>query len=100
LVFNPIYLMVWLTAFWYMEEYPTTKTQVVSSSSHEDSYGHKMKEHFPNILLANWAWWFPAQALTFRFVPIPFQVLATDCFDFLWSAYLSFTTSEMKDTRR
>jgi hypothetical protein len=90
LLYNPLYMWVWLSSYWYMED----SRQFPSFSVYLD----KMAEHFPDIICANWTLWFPAQAFNFRFVPMPFQVLYTDCFDLLWSAYLSFSTSEM--TRR
>jgi hypothetical protein len=90
LLYNPIYMWIWLSSYWYMED-----SQQFSSLS---VYVDKMAVHFPDIICANWTLWFPAQAFNFRFVPMPFQVLYTDCFDLLWSAYLSFSTSEM--TRR
>lgn len=88
LAFNPPFLIVWLTAFWKMEGIQFESFQ---------EYTDKMREHFPSIIVANWALWFPVQAFTFRFVPIQFQVLATNCFDLLWNAYLSFSTSSMAD---
>lgn len=90
LLYNPLYMWIWLSSYWYMED----SRQFSSFSVYLD----KMAEHFPDIICANWTLWFPAQAFNFRFVPMPFQVLYTDCFDLLWSAYLSFSTSEM--TRR
>lgn len=90
LVFNPPFLVVWLTAFWYMED--------ASQLANSQDYMERMKEHFPNIMVANWTLWFPVQAFTFRFIPLSFQVLATNCFDLLWNTYLSFTTSEMNGT--
>jgi Mpv17 / PMP22 family len=88
LLYNPPYMFIWLSAFWYMED-----PRQFDSWQH---YGDKMSAHFPAIICANWTLWFPAQAFNFRFVPMPFQVLATDCFDLLWSAYLSYSTSEMR----
>lgn len=87
LLYNPLYMLVWLSAFWYMEDCRQFPSLSV--------YVNKMAEHFPNIICANWTLWFPAQAFNFCFIPMPFQVLYTDCFDLLWSAYLSFLTSEM-----
>ena len=49
----------------------------------------RVRAALPATLLANWAVWGPAQLVNFRFIPVPYQILFTNCLGLGWGAALS-----------
>jgi FtsH-binding integral membrane protein len=52
-----------------------------------------LRASVPDIVVANWALWVPAQFVNFAVVPLKFQVLYSNVVALVWNVYLSYTTS-------
>ena len=52
-----------------------------------------MMQHLPDVMVANWILWTPAQFINFYAVPVKYQVLFTNFVELLWNAYLSFAAA-------
>ena len=53
---------------------------------------NKLQQDFWSTMQSNWALWFPAQLVNFRFVPGAYQVLFSNGISFVWNIYLSFVS--------
>ena len=53
---------------------------------------NKLEQDFWSTMQSNWALWFPAQLVNFRFVPGAYQVLFSNGISFIWNIYLSFVS--------
>jgi hypothetical protein len=80
-VFTPIFLPIWMTSLWSLEE-PNRLASVPQ----------RLKDTVPPIILMNWMLWVPAQGINFRFVPVHYQVLYSNVVGLLWNTYLSYST--------
>jgi len=83
LVWTPVFFVIWLSGFWTLQDknFDATKTQ------------SQLVQNLPEIMVANWILWIPAQYLNFYACPVKFQVLFTNVIELAWNAYLSFATS-------
>lgn len=53
-----------------------------------------LRRDLSDVMIANWGLWIPAQLINFRYVPLPWQVLYSNCVAFVWNTYLSWKTQE------
>ena len=80
-VFSVMYIPAFLGMLWKLE-----------GSSNEDIV--KMtKSQVPSIIAAEWATWVPTMILTFRFVPVKFQVLVINIVGLGWQTILALMAS-------
>jgi peroxisomal membrane protein 2 len=77
-VFTPFYIPVFLGILWRMEG--TSLEQIKIMTINE----------VPSIIVAEWVVWVPTMALTFRFVPVKFQVLVINSIGVAWQTFVSY----------
>ena len=83
LLFAPAFTAVWLVALRALE-------------GHRPVDLESLKDSVPDIVVANWALWVPAQLVNFAMVPLKFQVLYSNVVALVWNVYLSHETSSRK----
>jgi Mpv17 / PMP22 family len=81
LLFAPAFTVVWLVALRMLEQ-----------GYHQIEW-ESLRASVPDIVVANWALWVPAQLVNFAVVPLKFQVLYSNVVALAWNVYLSYTTS-------
>ena len=81
LVFSPVFLVAWLSSLWTLQ-----------GDADHVTVDH-LQDDLPELLVANWGLWVPAQLINFRFVPLKFQVLYSNVVALLWNVFLSYRTS-------
>ena len=91
-LFCPSFLVVWLVGLWKLEELDPNHSMTEQNKPRQ-TYMRRLVDAVPNLVVANWILWFPAQAINFGFVPVKFQVLFSNFVSLLWNGYLSFSTS-------
>lgn len=91
-LFCPSFLVVWLVGLWKLEELDPNHN-ITEQNKLSQTYTQRLVDAVPNLVVANWILWFPAQAINFGFVPVKFQVLFSNLVSLLWNGYLSFSTS-------
>jgi hypothetical protein len=95
IAFTPIYLPVWLTALWTLEGIDTaTDVNASGDETAPETIMQRLTRVTPSLLIANWAYWIPVQAVNFKFIAVPYQVLFSNMAALLWTAYLSFSANE------
>jgi Mpv17 / PMP22 family len=82
LLFAPAFTAVWLVALRMLEQGHPKHIEWES-----------LRASVPDIVVANWALWVPAQLVNFAVVPLKFQVLYSNVVALAWNVYLSYTTS-------
>lgn len=82
-VWTPVFFVIWLGGFWSME----------SSEVNPSKLQQQFKTSLPEVMVANWILWIPAQYLNFYACPLKFQVLFVNIIELGWNAYLSFAAS-------
>lgn len=83
-LWTPLFFVIWLGGFWSME----------ASSLNLPRVQEQLTSSLPNIMVANWILWIPAQYLNFYACPVKFQVLFVNLVELGWNCYLSFAASE------
>lgn len=53
-----------------------------------------LQRDVPDVVISNWTLWIPAMFVNFRFVPVQWQVLYSNCIGLGWNVYLSWKTQE------
>lgn len=53
----------------------------------------QLTESLPEVMVANWILWIPAQYINFYACPVKFQVLFVNLIELGWNCYLSFAAS-------
>ena len=81
-VFAPLYLPVFLASLWAVEGSPL------------HTIPRMVYEEVPSILMAEWIMWIPTMALTFRYIPVKFQVLLINTVGIVWYTFLSYTAKK------
>lgn len=81
-VFAPFFVSTFVASLWTLEGRDYTLDEFSST--------------MPGIIVTNWSVWLPAQWINFRFVPIQFQVLASNFVALAWNSYLSYKTCKKK----
>jgi len=94
-IFTPAFLTVWLTALWTLQDWDDDVP-----AERRDDYWTDLRRAWPVVLPANWCLWIPAQAINFRFVPLPYQVLFSNVVALVWNAFLSFTNSRQQQQQQ
>lgn len=79
-VWTPVFFVIWLGSFWSLEEGKVEPSHLQQ----------QLQEKLPEVMIANWILWIPAQYLNFYCVRVKFQVLFTNVVELAWNAYLSF----------
>mmetsp|Transcript_8459 Transcript_8459/g.16178 ORF Transcript_8459/g.16178 Transcript_8459/m.16178 type:complete len:258 (-) Transcript_8459:10-783(-) len=106
-LFAPPFIASILSLLWWLEEGPqqgsattghddaTTAPAALSSSSSSFLVvvSERLSATLPDIVMANWIVWIPAQIINFGFVPLHFQVLFNNALGLFWNAYLSYSSS-------
>lgn len=87
-VFAPVFLNGFCTALWLLEGRRFNYSIAV--------YLEQIMETLPAVILTNWTLWIPSMALNFRYVPVQYQVLASNVIGMVWNVYLSFKTTKKK----
>jgi len=77
-VFSPIYIPAFLGMLWKLEGY------------NNDNILKMIKSEFPTIIVTEWAMWVPTMIVTFRYVPVKFQVLVVNVVGVVWQTYLAY----------
>lgn len=80
MLFAPAFTAVWLVALRFLEGQRPIEWD-------------SLKASVPEVVVANWALWVPAQFVNFAMVPLKFQVLYSNVVALVWNVYLSYTTS-------
>jgi hypothetical protein len=84
-VFAPVFLNCFCTTLWLLEGRRFDYSVAV--------YLEQINETLPAVIVTNWTLWIPSMALNFRYVPVPYQVLASNVIATVWNVYLSFKTT-------
>lgn len=87
-VFSPCYIPVFLGLLWKLE-----------GSTDADVWAMTVAE-VPSIIVAEWTVWVPTMAVTFRYVPVKFQVLAINVVGVAWQTFLAYVASHAQARRR
>lgn len=77
-VFSPMYIPVFLGMLWKLE-----------GNSHGQIW-NMTKSEVPNIIVAEWVTWVPTMLVTFRYVPVKFQVLVINVVGVAWQTFLAY----------
>jgi Mpv17 / PMP22 family len=88
-LFAPLFLNCFCTSLWVLEGRQFESVTV---------YLEQIKETLPAVIATNWILWIPSMALNFRYVPVPYQVLASNMIATVWNVYLSFKTTKKQTT--
>jgi Mpv17 / PMP22 family len=88
-LFAPVFLNCFCTSLWVLEGRRFDSVTV---------YLEQIKETLPAVIVTNWTLWIPSMALNFRYVPVPYQVLASNMIATVWNVYLSFKTTKKQTT--
>ena len=81
-VFAPLYLPVFLASLWAVEGSPL------------NTIPRMVYQEVPSILMAEWIMWIPTMAITFRYIPVKFQVLVINSVGIFWYTFLSYTAKK------
>lgn len=84
-VVAPLFLSFFCSSLWMLEN-----RQFGSFSVY---YTH-LRQTMPGLVAANWGLWIPSMAFNFRFVPVQYQVLASNVIALVWNVYLSFKATK------
>jgi len=76
-LFSPVYIPVLLGMLWKLEG----KTN--------DNIVKMIKNELPFIIVTEWAMWVPTMIVTFRYVPVKFQVLVVNVVGVVWNTFLA-----------
>jgi hypothetical protein len=80
--FAPIFIPTFMTSLMILESKPI------------NSIPNVLIQEVPDVVVTNWALWIPAMLINFKYVPIQWQVLFSNCIGFVWNTYLSWKTQE------
>ncbi len=53
-----------------------------------------LENELATVVVTNWSLWIPAMYLNFRYIPVQWQVLYSNCVGLVWNIYLSWKTQE------
>mmetsp|Transcript_3661 Transcript_3661/g.6889 ORF Transcript_3661/g.6889 Transcript_3661/m.6889 type:complete len:327 (+) Transcript_3661:119-1099(+) len=78
-VFSPVYLTAFLGMLWKLEG---AKNQDILKM---------VQSECPSIIVAEWIIWVPTMVVTFRYVPVKFQVLVINIIGVVWQTFLAYS---------
>ena len=81
-LFAPIFISTFMTSLMALEGNDLRQARRV------------LERDLAKIVVTNWGLWVPAMYLNFRFVPVQWQVLYSNCVGLVWNIYLSWKTQE------
>lgn len=84
-VFTPIFVPAFLAGLWTLEG---TSPQKIKTMLYNE---------LGQIIVAEWILWVPTMFVTFRYVPVKFQVLVINCVGVVWQTFLSHMASTAHD---
>lgn len=82
ILFAPLFIPAFMTSLMLLEGKDMDTIPVV------------LQRDLPDVVLSNWSLWIPAMFVNFRFVPVQWQVLYSNCIGLGWNVYLSWKTNE------
>ena len=88
LCFAPLFIATFFTALQILDDNDNPD----DSRTSFEKIKNKLEQDFWSTMQSNWALWFPAQLVNFRFVPGAYQVLFSNGISFIWNIYLSFVS--------
>ena len=83
--FAPLFLPTWLLNLWMLQ------------GKSADYVMEEMPLILPEMVIANWKLWIPAQTINLGFVTSKYQVLVSNLVAVAWNTYLSLTTQGSKN---
>ena len=75
-VWTPVFFVIWLSSFWTLQGDKTTDEKNGTKSSSAvtaASIQAQLVQHLPEVMVANWILWIPAQYINFYACPVKFQ---------------------------
>jgi hypothetical protein len=94
--FAPIFIPTFITSLMILESTSESKSTKTITETIVD-ISNVLARDVPGIVVTNWALWVPAMLVNFRYVPMQWQVLFSNCVGFVWNTYLSWKTQEDVD---
>jgi len=82
ILFAPLFIPTFMTSLMFLEG---KRMDVIPAVLIKD---------VPDVVVTNWILWIPAMFVNFRFVPVQWQVLYSNCVGLVWNVYLSWKTQE------
>lgn len=86
LVMAPLFNPLFVTALFTMEGRPAEAWPAI-------------KDIYVDMMLSNYKLWPAAQAVNFFFVPVQFQVLASNFIALVWNTYMSYINNQAKQAQ-
>ena len=86
LVMAPLFNPLFVTALFTMEGRPSEAWPAI-------------KDIYVDMMLSNYKLWPAAQAVNFFFVPVQFQVLASNFIALVWNTYMSYINNQAKQAQ-
>lgn len=80
MIFAPLFIPTFMTSLMLLEGKPMSTIPPT------------LKSDAPDVVISNWTLWVPAMFVNFRFIPVQWQVLYSNCIGLLWNVYLSWKT--------
>lgn len=80
ILFAPLFLSTFMTSLMALEGKDLSNAPRV------------LERDLPSIIVSNWTLWIPAMFVNFKFVPLQWQVLCSNCVGLVWNIYLSWKT--------
>eukprot|EP00538_Stauroneis_constricta_P002903 CAMPEP_0119552000 /NCGR_PEP_ID=MMETSP1352-20130426/5114_1 /TAXON_ID=265584 /ORGANISM="Stauroneis constricta, Strain CCMP1120" /LENGTH=276 /DNA_ID=CAMNT_0007598155 /DNA_START=38 /DNA_END=868 /DNA_ORIENTATION=+ len=82
IVFTPVYVPAFMGSLWTLE------------GKDLSTVWSMVQREWAKLVMAEWTVWIPTMFITFRYVPVKFQVLTINCVGVFWSTFLSFMSTE------
>lgn len=79
-LFSPIYVPSFLSMLWKLE------------GNTNENIWKMVKNECPTIIVTEWAMWIPTMLVTFKYVPVKFQVLVVNVVGVVWNTYLAYAS--------
>jgi protein Mpv17 len=101
ILFAPAFTFAWLCGLRVLENVGSRGGATGDPTARKDlclppigDIARSVRGEVPALVVANWALWVPAQAVNFKFVPLPLQVLYSNVVALAWNVYLSHQTAQ------
>lgn len=80
ILFAPVFIPTFMTSLMVLEG---KDMDIITST---------LNSNVSDVVVSNWTLWVPAMFVNFRFVPMNWQVLYSNCIGLIWNIYLSWKT--------